>query len=247
MLIKALMCLLIGLFGINSSVNAREKLSHTDLETKKAKGIKKVRFSDIAYTDFVYNGKSRTGEFEIQFERIVFTDNEDESIQTIAALAAGSFAATRELAAIMGEKEFKTVFHKGTETGIFIQCVASHYLLLAVMSEDTTEGLVKLYADKICTQIEPVLVAQPAYGSPVHGPAGQPSIPAVLALPDFDVLAAPASQETALGEGRPLKPRPLYHLVLAADRNGIVRPRRHKVAIPALTRVEVASGSVAGA
>ena len=55
---KGFVCLIIAVFGMSSISNAREKLSSTKVETKNAKGIKKVRFRDIAYTDFVYTGGS---------------------------------------------------------------------------------------------------------------------------------------------------------------------------------------------
>src|ERR1044072_8200365 len=42
----------------------------------------------------------------------------DFDIDTIAALVAGSFAATREMARILGEEEFSVVFHQGQRDNI---------------------------------------------------------------------------------------------------------------------------------
>lgn len=81
----------------------------------------------------------------------------DETIQTIAALAAGSFAATRQLAAMIGERSFTSVFHKGDHSNIFIQCAENDYLVLVIFGRSTALGLVKLYVDNVCRQLQPLL------------------------------------------------------------------------------------------
>jgi len=83
--------------------------------------------------------------------------HDDESIQTIAALAAGAFAATRELARFIKEPEFLSIFHRGKESNIFIQCLASQYLVLAIVNKKTAQGLVKLYMDRMTAQFEAIL------------------------------------------------------------------------------------------
>jgi predicted regulator of Ras-like GTPase activity (Roadblock/LC7/MglB family) len=80
-------------------------------------------------------------------------DYEDGKTQTMAALAAGSFAATRELAALVGEPAFHSILHKGAKSSIFIQSITTDFILLVVFGQDTTPGLVKLYADKACKQL----------------------------------------------------------------------------------------------
>jgi len=82
----------------------------------------------------------------------------NDNVETLAALAAGSFVATRELAALVGEKEFRWVFHMGAKTSIYIQCIASHYLIFAVLGHRTTQGLAKLYVEKTSAQLERILL-----------------------------------------------------------------------------------------
>jgi predicted regulator of Ras-like GTPase activity (Roadblock/LC7/MglB family) len=82
----------------------------------------------------------------------------DDRVETLAALAAGSFVATRELAGLIGEKEFRWVFHMGHKTSIYIQCIASHYLVFAVLGHRTTQGLAKLYVEKASAQLERILL-----------------------------------------------------------------------------------------
>lgn len=68
----------------------------------------------------------------------------------IAALAAGSFFATRELARLIGEPEFQCVFHQGSKTSIYMQATVYDMLLLVVFGRDSNPGLVKLYSEESC-------------------------------------------------------------------------------------------------
>ena len=68
----------------------------------------------------------------------------DSSI--LAALAAGSFAATKELAARLGEPEFNTLHHQGKHANILVSTVDDDAVLMAVFGPETTIGLVKFYA-----------------------------------------------------------------------------------------------------
>ena len=81
-----------------------------------------------------------------------------ENSETLAALAAGSFVATRELAGLIGEKEFRWIFHMGHKTSIYIQCIASHYLVFAILGSRTTQGLARLYVEKTSAQLERILL-----------------------------------------------------------------------------------------
>jgi predicted regulator of Ras-like GTPase activity (Roadblock/LC7/MglB family) len=85
------------------------------------------------------------------------SDADDGTIRTIAALGAGAFAATRELAALLGEKAFDSVQHRAAETGIYMHGVATHFLIAVVFSRETTAGLVKLYVEKTIDEIGPLL------------------------------------------------------------------------------------------
>jgi len=64
----------------------------------------------------------------------------------ISALGAGVFAASRELARLLGEDDFSAVFHQGEKRSIFICAVTLDVLLVVIFSNEATVGLVKLYA-----------------------------------------------------------------------------------------------------
>ena len=72
----------------------------------------------------------------------------------IAALAAGSFFATRELARLVGEPEFRCVLHQGRKKSVFMQNARSDLLVLVFFSRESNTGIVKLFADRCCARID---------------------------------------------------------------------------------------------
>lgn len=77
-----------------------------------------------------------------------------EHNDNIAALAAGSFYATREIARLVGEPEFRYVFHQGNKKSIFMQTTALDLLLVVVFGESSNPGLVRLCADEMSSGLE---------------------------------------------------------------------------------------------
>lgn len=67
-------------------------------------------------------------------------------LDTISALVAGSFAATREMARVLGEEEFSALYHQGKSDNIQLSIVGDRALLTAIFDEGTTIGMVRLYA-----------------------------------------------------------------------------------------------------
>lgn len=66
----------------------------------------------------------------------------------LSALAAGSFAATRELARRLGENEFTALYHEGGNISILMTSLEFDCLLLTVFNEKTNIGLVRFYAQQ---------------------------------------------------------------------------------------------------
>lgn len=71
---------------------------------------------------------------------------EDLDLMTISALVAGSFAATREMAKLLGEDEFSVLFHQGKRDSIQLSLIGERTLLATIFDERTTIGMVRLYA-----------------------------------------------------------------------------------------------------
>ena len=73
-------------------------------------------------------------------------NTEDFDIQAVAALVAGSYAATREMARLLGEEEFSVLFHQGKKDNIQLTLIGDRTILGTVFDERTTIGMVRLYA-----------------------------------------------------------------------------------------------------
>src|SRR5437868_12622838 len=67
-------------------------------------------------------------------------------VTIIAALAAGSFAATRELARRIGEVEFNALYHQGNGSHMFMNSVDEDTIMITVFGTRTTVGLVRFYS-----------------------------------------------------------------------------------------------------
>ncbi len=77
----------------------------------------------------------------------------------LAALAAGVFLASRELARMLGENEFNTVFHQGENKNIFIRAVTADLLLAIIFSSNGNLGLVKLYSAPAVADLQELFTA----------------------------------------------------------------------------------------
>src|SRR5437870_5625338 len=74
-------------------------------------------------------------------------------VTIIAALAAGSFAATRELARRIGEVEFNALYHQGNGSHIFMNSVDDETIMITVFGPRTTVGLVRFYSTGTAQQV----------------------------------------------------------------------------------------------
>ncbi|MEW6413457.1 MAG: roadblock/LC7 domain-containing protein [Candidatus Zixiibacteriota bacterium] len=70
----------------------------------------------------------------------------------LAALLAGSFASTKEIARLVGEPEFSVLFHQGKKDNIHMSLVGDRSILVVIFDDRTTIGMVRLYAKE--TSIE---------------------------------------------------------------------------------------------
>ena len=72
---------------------------------------------------------------------------------SIAALVAGSFAATKAVAKLLGETEFSVLFHQGKNENIHIGLVAERALVVVIFDDRTTLGMVRLYAEELTQKL----------------------------------------------------------------------------------------------
>jgi predicted regulator of Ras-like GTPase activity (Roadblock/LC7/MglB family) len=93
-----------------------------------------------------------------------FTDD------TISALLAGGYAATKEIARLLGEDEFCLLYHQGKRENIQLTLVANRVLLTVIFDEQTTLGMVRLYSQEAAKKIAAAI--QRMEESPSTAPEG---------------------------------------------------------------------------
>lgn len=79
-----------------------------------------------------------------------FNTSED----TVSALVAGSFAATCEIAHLLGETEFSVMFHQGQRDSIQLQLVGGRTLMAVLFDDRTNLGLVRFYAQETASRLK---------------------------------------------------------------------------------------------
>lgn len=78
------------------------------------------------------------------------------NMDTISALVAGSFAATKEMAKLLGEEHFSALFHQGERDNIQLSLVGDRTLLTILFDDRTTVGMVRLYAAETCKKLDKI-------------------------------------------------------------------------------------------
>ena len=97
-----------------------------------------------------------------------FGDMTVMDVTIIAALAAGSFAATKELARRIGEVEFNALYHQGNGNHIFMNSVDDDTIMITVFGKRTTVGLVRFYSVTTATAVGTLLRSLSREGHGFH-------------------------------------------------------------------------------
>ena len=85
-------------------------------------------------------------------------------ILSLAALTASSYAAARQLAEVLNEREFTILFHEGRESNLHVVQVTDQVLLLIMFGRETQVGRVRLYTTRALEVLRPVF--EPVETSP---------------------------------------------------------------------------------
>ncbi len=74
---------------------------------------------------------------------------EDMNTTVLSALAASDFAATSEMAKLVGEEaKFKLLFHEGEKRNVYLSNVGNDFFLVVVFDVSVTLGLIRIYTKK---------------------------------------------------------------------------------------------------
>jgi predicted regulator of Ras-like GTPase activity (Roadblock/LC7/MglB family) len=80
------------------------------------------------------------------------------NLSGLSALAAGNFAATSEMARVIGEKEgFKFIFQEGERRNFYLCNVGFNFLLALIFDKAVALGLVRIFANKAVENLKGVL------------------------------------------------------------------------------------------
>ena len=90
------------------------------------------------------------------FSELIEAKRRKPGDDTISALVAGSFAATKEMARLLGEEEFTAMFHQGERDNIQLSLVGDRTLLTILFDDRTTVGMVRLYASETAKKLADV-------------------------------------------------------------------------------------------
>lgn len=72
---------------------------------------------------------------------------------SLGALGAGSFAATQQLADLIGERNFNSIYQQGENSSLLAYNVDDHCLIIIIFPANTSVGAVKYYATLTIPQI----------------------------------------------------------------------------------------------
>ncbi len=76
-------------------------------------------------------------------------NTEDINTAILSALAASDFAATSEMAKLVGEDaKFKLLFHEGDKRNVYLSNIGDNFFLVVVFDVSVTLGLVRIYTKK---------------------------------------------------------------------------------------------------
>jgi predicted regulator of Ras-like GTPase activity (Roadblock/LC7/MglB family) len=76
-------------------------------------------------------------------------NTEDINTAILSALAASDFAATSEMAKLVGEDaKFKLLFHEGEKRNVYLSNIGDNFFLVVVFDVSVTLGLVRIYTKK---------------------------------------------------------------------------------------------------
>ena len=79
----------------------------------------------------------------------------------LAALVAGMFAATREVANIVGEEHFSILLQQGEKRNIHISLIGDRSMLVVVFEDNSRIGLVRMGTRRASVQLHSILNRKP--------------------------------------------------------------------------------------
>lgn len=84
-------------------------------------------------------------------------DSGDFDATTFASLAAADFGASDQLAVLLGEREFASLYHHGNDQSMYLADVGGRAILAALFDDRTTLGMVRITTRTLVPRIGAIL------------------------------------------------------------------------------------------
>ena len=81
----------------------------------------------------------------------------DFDVLSFSSLCAADFEANTQLAQLIGERDFTTLYHQGADESMYLSRVQGRVILAVVFDRHTTLGLVRLRVKRSVEQLAPII------------------------------------------------------------------------------------------
>jgi predicted regulator of Ras-like GTPase activity (Roadblock/LC7/MglB family) len=110
-------------------------------------------------TTLVRSGGARSAMLVDKTGQLINSIGEQPGFDVISfsSLAAADFSANEMLASMIGEKDFSTLVHQGTNHSLFLSKIATGIILVVIFDRKTSLGLVRLKARRAGEELSVVL------------------------------------------------------------------------------------------
>jgi len=80
-----------------------------------------------------------------------------DDIMSLAVLSAANFAATAQIAKLIGEEDFSLLFHKGDKRNIHFSRLGKGHLMITLFNDNISLGLIRLKSNNVAQKLMPLL------------------------------------------------------------------------------------------
>ena len=95
-------------------------------------------------------------------------------VTSFSSLAAADFAANAQLAEMVGEKDFATLVHQGTNESLYLSLIANRVILVVLFDNRTTLGLVRLKMKQTVEELTKLF--EQVFNRPPQSQGGAPGL-----------------------------------------------------------------------
>lgn len=114
-----------------------------------------IQLLDSALGDLITKSESTAALIIDKGGPLIIQKGEAEQFDTttMAALAAGSYAATQAIAGLVGESDFSSIYQQGQNFSILVNNIDDQLLLIVIFRANISVGAIKYYANATITQV----------------------------------------------------------------------------------------------